>query len=68
MENVSAIIPNRTRALRALMQKHRLTAADVGRILDRSPTTVRIWACRHDARTIPATALRLLELELERAA
>lgn len=64
MEQVELIVRERTRALRDLMRAHRLKAADVGRILNKSPTTVRIWASRYDARSIPENELRLLRFEL----
>lgn len=53
----------RTQRLRTLMRKHKLSAADVGRMLDRTPQTVRNWACANPDRVIPKTDLRLLELE-----
>lgn len=46
------------------MDAHRLKAQDVATILECTPATVRIWRCRSDGRVIPATSLRLLELEL----
>lgn len=54
----------RTAKLRALMAKHKLQAADVAEILDRTPQTVRVWRCDYEARTIPADALRVLEMTL----
>lgn len=54
----------RTKRLREIMRKHKLKAADVGRILDRSAQTVRSWRCAYEERAIPATSLRLLELEV----
>jgi hypothetical protein len=55
---------NQTQKLIDLMQKHKLKAADVGRILGKSPQTVRGWRCDNAVRIIPANELRLLELEL----
>jgi hypothetical protein len=54
----------RTEQLRQIMAIHKLTAPAVGKILDRSPQTVRSWRCKYDQREIPATLLRLLELEV----
>lgn len=54
----------RTARLRALMAAHKLKAADVAGMLGRTPQTVRVWRCDYDARTIPADALKVLELTL----
>lgn len=54
----------RTARLRALMAAHKLKAADVAAMLDRTPQTVRVWRSAYDARTIPAHALKLLEITL----
>jgi transcriptional regulator with XRE-family HTH domain len=61
-------VHERTVALRQLMARHGLSARDVARLLGCSETTVRIWRCKHEGRVIPANTLRLLELEVERAA
>lgn len=54
----------RTKRLRELMAAHKLDAAAVGKILDRTAQTVRVWRSRWDERTIPADALKVLELTL----
>lgn len=54
----------RTKRLRELMDAHKLDAAAVGAILNRTAQTVRVWRSRYDARTIPAHSLQLLELTL----
>lgn len=54
----------RTERLRALMDAHKLTAAEVGEILGRTAQTVRVWRCNHEARTIPSDALRVLQFTL----
>jgi transcriptional regulator with XRE-family HTH domain len=56
---------NRTEQLRAIMKRHKLKAKDVAEIVGRSQTTVRIWRCASSVRPIPASVLRLLELELD---
>lgn len=55
---------DRTKRLRELMNAHKLKAADVGEMLGRSAQTVRVWRCKHDARTIPNDALKVLEMTL----
>ena len=59
------IVNNNTDRLRALMTQHKLTAADVARILDRAPHTVRVWRVKDTARPIPPHALELLKLKLQ---
>jgi hypothetical protein len=54
----------KTKKLRDLMKAHKLDCAAVGEILQRAPQTVRVWRCTYAARTIPADALRVLELTL----
>lgn len=54
----------RTKRLHALMRAHKLSAADVARIVDRQPNTVRAWRCESGKQTIPANTLRMLELTL----
>jgi D-alanyl-D-alanine carboxypeptidase len=54
----------RTKRLRELMAAHKLDAAAVGVILGRTAQTVRVWRSKYDARTIPADALKVLELTL----
>lgn len=62
LQNI-ATMNERTERLRALMKAHKLDAADVAQILQRTPQTVRVWCCAND-QTIPADALRVLELTL----
>lgn len=45
------------------MRAHRLTAAQVGELVGRRKTTVRIWRVGRERR-IPANTLELLELKL----
>lgn len=53
-----------TKKLRALMQQHHLSAADVGRMLGRSAQTVRGWRVKNTERPIPDNTLELLTLKL----
>lgn len=58
--------PNpRTIELHQLMDTHRLKAREVGELLGRSASTVRIWRVDGGARAIPAQALELLRLKLQ---
>lgn len=57
-----------TEKLRALMRQHRLSAADVGRLLGRAPHTVRVWRVRNTTRPIPDNTLELLTLKLQQGA
>jgi hypothetical protein len=59
------IVDNRTKKLRELMARHRLTAADVGEILDRDPHTVRVWRVKKTTRPIPQAMLELLTFKLQ---
>jgi hypothetical protein len=54
----------RTKRLRDLMAKHKLTSSKVGKILNRSAHTVSVWKCAWDGRAIPDHALELLEIRL----
>lgn len=54
----------RTEQLRDIMSAHRLSAAEVGEILNRNPQTVRVWRSKYDARIIPADALNVLKFTL----
>lgn len=54
---------NRTEQLHKIMQDLRLNSAEVGAILGRTAQTVRVWRSIHESRTIPADALKILELE-----
>lgn len=58
----------RTTRLREIMEAHKLNAPAVGKILERSPQTVRSWTSKYADRTIPATSLRLLEREVTKPA
>lgn len=55
---------SRTEQLRDLMAAHKLSVAQVGAILHRTPTTVRIWRCKDDRRQIPEHALQLLRTKV----
>jgi len=59
---------DRTKRLREIMEEHSLNAPAVGKILDRSPQTVRSWRCAYEERAIPATSLKLLELAVKQLA
>lgn len=50
----------RTR-LKELMAANRWQCKHVADILGRTDNTVRIWRCRHTARTIPVDQLAILE-------
>lgn len=50
----------RTR-LKELMAANRWQCKHVANMLGRTDNTVRIWRCRHAARTIPADQLAILE-------
>lgn len=50
--------------LQSLMTEHKLTATDVARITLRQPSTVRCWLA--GIRNVPASAVRLMELECSR--
>ena len=52
----------RTKRLREIMHARKWTSADVAAILERTPQTVRVWRSRYDQRTIPADALKVLEM------
>ncbi len=52
--------------LRALMKAHSLSAADVGKILNREAKTIQAWLSVGQTRPIPDSELLLLKLELER--
>lgn len=45
----------RARLLRAVMDKHSLTAVDIAKIVSREPQTVRTWLCH--VRNIPLESL-----------
>ncbi|HDR9259593.1 TPA: hypothetical protein QDB21_005615 [Burkholderia vietnamiensis] len=49
----------RTARLKEIMAEHELNAPAVGRLLDRSAQTVRIWRC--EAKIIPEHTLAVLE-------
>lgn len=54
----------RTEKLKAIMAANNLSAPMVGKLLNRSAATVRIWRCKDDSRDIPAMALELLEIKV----
>jgi hypothetical protein len=58
----------RTQRLKDLMAQYKLKAKDVGKILDISAQSVRVYRSKYAQRNITANNLRLLELELERRA
>jgi phosphoribosylformylglycinamidine (FGAM) synthase-like enzyme len=58
----------RTERLREIMAQHKLSAADVGEILDRQAQTVRSWSSKYVHRAIPQHALTALEVELKKRA
>lgn len=54
-----------TARLIALMNEHQLSCRDVGKILGRTISTVRVWRCANPSSpTIPNSQLELLELKL----
>lgn len=56
----------RTQKLRNIMSANNLSIADVAKIINRKPQTVRVWRCRTSAsRVIPDHALALLETKIE---
>lgn len=54
----------RTRRLHIAMRQYNLSAAEVARIVQRKPNTVRAWRCESGKQTIPANTLLMLELIL----
>lgn len=54
----------RKERLRELMAQHKLTAREVGEMLNRDRHTVLCWRSNWEAREIPAHALELLEIKL----
>ena len=46
------------------MRAYNLTAADVAKMVQRKPNTVRAWRCESGKQTIPANTLLMLELVL----
>lgn len=53
----------RTKKLNKIMGDNKMSDASVGKLLDRSPTTVAIWRCGSDAsRVIPDSLLKLLAI------
>ena len=54
-----------TEKLLQLMFIHQLTCRDVGELLGRTVSTVRVWRCANpNSPTIPNSQLELLELKL----
>lgn len=54
----------RTAQLREIMAAHKLNAPAIGKLLKRSPQTVRSWTCSYVQRAIPAHMLDLLQTKL----
>lgn len=54
----------RKERLRELMTQHKLTARQVGEMLNRSRQTVLCWRSKWEAREIPEHSLELLEIKL----
>lgn len=58
-----------TEKLIALMNVHQLSCRDVGNMLGRTVSTVRVWRCANpESPTIPNGQLELLELKLAQQA
>lgn len=57
-----APLPN-TIELKAVMASNQLRIADVAKLLDRKPKTVRMWRSEHGP-AIPDSLLKLLKLQL----
>ena len=58
-----------TEKLIALMNAHQLSCRDVGKMLGRTVSTVRVWRCANpESPTIPNGQLELLELKLAQQA
>lgn len=57
----------RTERLREIMALHKLNAAAIGKLLKRSPQTVRSWACVYVQRAIPEPLLELLESKISKS-
>lgn len=55
----------RTTVLLEIMRKHKLSAADVGGLLERSAQTVRAWRCKNAGRIIPVNELKLLQATIK---
>lgn len=58
----------RTKKLRNLMSAHNLSIADVAKMLNRKPQTIRTWRCRSGVRVIPDHTLEVLETKVTRPA
>ncbi|HEV2680936.1 MAG TPA: helix-turn-helix domain-containing protein [Rhodanobacter sp.] len=58
------MIDARTERLKTLMAAHKLTPAQVGDMLARSPQTVRCWRCQWESRVIPEHTLAVLEMKI----
>lgn len=58
-----------TSRLIALMHHHKLSCGDVGKMLGRTVSTVRVWRCANpNSPTIPDNVLELLEFKLAKQA
>lgn len=58
------IMHKNTKQLHSLMKRHKLTAAQVAKMLGREINTVRVWRVRETVRVIPDDTLELLTLKL----
>jgi hypothetical protein len=58
----------RTEQLRQLMQSNNLSCAEVGKLLGKSPQTVRIWRCHSDNKVISQELLQLLRYKVQERA
>lgn len=58
---------DRTEQLRQIMYDHNLSADDVGALINRAASTVRVWRSQgqHKRRTIPEHTLAVLITKLE---
>lgn len=55
----------RTKTLLDLMAANNLSIAEVAKILNRSPQTVRVWRCKTDrTRIIPEHSLEVLKTKI----
>lgn len=62
--NKNTNMHDRTKKLHDVMSEHKLNTKHVAKLVNRSYNTVRIWRCKSENKVIPASMLRLLELEL----
>lgn len=62
------IMSDKQNELDLIMKQHKLTARQVGVMLNREPHTVRCWRSKWEGRSIPEHALELLKLRIAQAA